>query len=182
MITGKVALLEHLAQGNDVKYLHFWGHVPKGNGVDQSCLSQWFPARFAIDGVVYLTAEHYMMAGKACLFGDADMHAAILACEHPGAAKKLGRRVKGFDEAYWNRHRFDYVVAGNLGKFGQNPELKAFLLGTAGRVLVEASPHDRIWGIGMTASHPDAANPARWRGSNLLGFALMAVREHLANE
>ncbi|WP_020560980.1 NADAR family protein [Thiofilum flexile] len=182
MINSRAALMEYLALGNSVKYLHFWGHTPKGKGVDASCLSQWFPASFVLDNVVYLTAEHYMMAQKARLFGNEDMLAAILTCKHPGEAKKLGRKVRNFNADTWNQHCFAYVVEGNVAKFGQNPALKAFLLGTGERVLVEASPHDSIWGIGMEVSHPDAANPSKWLGSNLLGFALMVARERLARE
>jgi len=179
MITTRESLIEHLAQGNSVKYLHFWGHTSKAAGVDKSCLSQWFPARFVLDGDTYLTAEHYMMAQKARLFGDHEILAAVLECEHPAEAKKLGRKVKHFDPDRWNQRCFQYVVDGNVAKFSQNSELGVFLSNTGDRVLVEASPRDRIWGIGMGATNPDAENPARWRGRNLLGFALMAARETL---
>lgn len=179
MITNREALVEHLRQGNSVKYLHFWGHTPKSESADKSCLSQWFPASFVIDSDTYLTAEHYMMAQKARLFNDAAMLEAVLGCEHPAEAKKFGRQVKSFEANTWNAHCFDYVVAGNVAKFGQNAALKAFLLNTKDRVLVEASPRDRIWGIGMGASNDNACNPAKWRGKNLLGFALMVAREQL---
>ena len=179
MINNTQALIEHLAQDNQVKYLHFWGHTQKTDKIDKSCFSQWFPARFTVDGDTYLTAEHYMMAQKARLFGDDEMLSAILACEHPGDAKKLGRNVSNFDGALWDQHNFEYVVAGNVAKFEQNPPYKDFLLNTKERVLVEGSPRDRIWAIGMGASNPDACNPTNWRGKNLLGFALMMARERL---
>jgi ribA/ribD-fused uncharacterized protein len=99
----------------------------------------------------------------------------ILEAATPAEAKKLGAQVRGFDPATWEVERFGVVVAGNRAKFGQHPDLAAFLRGTAPRVLVEASPVDRIWGIGMAADDPHAANPAR--GLNLLGFALMQVRD-----
>ena len=98
---------------------------------------------------------------------------------HEGKAKKLGRQIKHFDEQIWLEQRFDIVVKGNYLKFSQNPELKQFLLNTSYRVIVEASPVDPIWGIGMAADHRDAANPKRWKGLNLLGFALMQVRDQL---
>lgn len=179
--SNKAQLSSYLAAGNPVKFLHFWGHTPKTDGIDKSCLSQWYPASFCLDGVTYHTAEHFMMAQKARLFTDQIRLEAILACEHPGEAKKLGRQVRNFDSVLWDQHCFAYVVQGNMGKFSQNPPLKTFLLNTKQRVLVEASPRDRIWGIGLGASHPDAGNPAAWRGQNLLGFALMAVREQLRN-
>lgn len=118
---------------------------------------------FTVDGVPYPSAEHWMMAGKARLFGDKGGLAAVLRAASPGAAKAAGRKVRGFDEDRWTAARYDIVVAGNLAKFGQHPELRDFLLATGRKILVEASPNDRIWGIGMAASNPDAVRPSRWR-------------------
>ena len=132
-----------------------------------------------MDGVSYPSAEHYMMAAKARLCGDAEAAGKILAVTHPGAAKALGRQVRGFDEQCWAEHRFDVVVAGNMAKFGQHQQLQDFLAGTGSRVLVEASPRDRVWGIGLAASDQRAASPEHWPGLNLLGFALMEVRHQL---
>jgi hypothetical protein len=179
LISTQAGLISYLAQGQQVNYLHFWGHTQKAELTDKSCLSQWFIAPFHLDGQRYLTAEHYMMAQKARLFKDDAKLSEILASTTPKAAKQLGREVQNFDEALWNQHCFAYVVEGNGGKFSQNPALKDFLLSTANQVLVEASPYDRIWGIGMGVSHPDANYPERWRGQNLLGFALMQVRAQL---
>lgn len=174
------SLIAALRRGERFRYLMFWGHQPpRGGGVGRGCLSQWWPAEFTVDGVRYPTAEHFMMAAKARLFGDAETEAAILAAGHPGQAKDLGRRVRGFDEATWREARFATVVRGNLAKFGQNPELREFLLGTGDRVLVEASPVDPLWGIGLTAADERAERPEEWRGRNLLGFALMEVRRTL---
>ena len=168
------------AAGQETDFLFFWGHRPQRDGsAGPGCLSQWWPAMFTVDGVTYPTAEHWMMAGKARLFGDDEALAAVLAAADPKAAKAAGRAVRGFDEQTWAAARFDLVVAGNLAKFRQNPDLGAFLAATRPRVLVEASPRDRIWGIGLTSGHPDAARPSRWRGTNLLGFALMNVRDQL---
>lgn len=178
-ISNRSDLISYLTQGHKVQYLHFWGHTQKAKAIDKSCLSQWFPAVFSLDGCTYLTAEHYMMAQKARLFKDTEQLAAILTCDSPQTAKQLGRAVKSFDENLWKQHCFEYVVQGNLGKFSQNPALREFLLSTGEQVLVEASPRDRIWGIGMGASNPDANYPERWRGQNLLGFALMQVRTQL---
>jgi ribA/ribD-fused uncharacterized protein len=123
-----------------------------------------------------------MMASKARLFGDANALERILAAPHPKQAKDLGRSVTNFDEAVWLANRFDFVVAGNQAKFSQHPDLAAFLLGTGQRILVEASPVDRIWGIGLAEDSPDAAHPDKWQGLNLLGFALMQVRHSLAHD
>jgi ribA/ribD-fused uncharacterized protein len=120
-----------------------------------------------------------MMFGKARLFGDDETAQRILKASSPAAAKKLGRAVRGFQESTWRQHRVSIVVAGNYAKFSQSAQLRAFLIGTEPRVLVEASPVDKIWGIGLAADSPHADNPLEWRGSNLLGFALMDVRERL---
>jgi hypothetical protein len=169
-----------LAAGAKPKYLHFWGHRPQADGsLGPGCLSQWWPSPFTVDGVTYATAEHWMMAGKARLFGDRAAAEQIVRAPSPGAAKALGRKVARFDEDTWVAHRFELVVTGSVAKFGQDPQLTAFLLGTRGRVLVEASPVDRIWGIGVAANDGRAYDPARWPGLNLLGFALMAARTRL---
>ena len=165
------------------KYLYFWGHTPGRAGtVGAECLSQWYPAPFEVAGVRFATAEHYMMWGKARLFGDDRAAARIVAAGHPKQAKDLGRTITPFDEDTWVAERVAIVTAGNVAKFRQNPELLAFLLGTSERVLVEASPLDRIWGIGLAADDERAQDPAAWRGLNLLGEALMAARELLRSE
>jgi ribA/ribD-fused uncharacterized protein len=123
-----------------------------------------------------------MMAAMARLSGDARAVEKILAAPHPGAAKELGRQVRGFDEQRWAEHRFDVVVAANIAKFGQHQQLRDFLVGTGSRVLVEASPRDRVWGIGLAADDERAGSPERWQGLNLLGFALMEVRHRLRAE
>ncbi|GAA1896422.1 NADAR family protein [Streptantibioticus ferralitis] len=175
------ALAALVASGVTPKYLMFWGHRPKRDGsLGAGCLSQWWPAEFTVDGVRYPTAEHWMMAGKARLFEDEETAAAVLAAGHPNEAKTLGRQVRGFDEELWARHRWHLVVEGNVAKFGQDPALRDFLLSTGSRVLVEASPLDRVWGIGLAADDERAPDPARWRGLNLLGFALMETRSRLS--
>jgi len=153
-------------------FLFFWG----------SRLSQWYESPFDIDGVTYLTAEHFMMAEKARLFNDVNILKKILSSKTPALAKKLGRNVSNFDESLWVKSRLNIVVRGNLAKFSQHEDLKTFLLETGDKVLVEASPYDRIWGIGMSESNPDSKTPAKWKGLNLLGIALMKVRNKLKLE
>lgn len=179
-ITGLEALVSEVRAGSRIKYLHFWGHRPRPDGtIGASCLSQWWPSPFVVDGRRYATAEHWMMAAKARLFGDAEAERHVLAAAHPAQAKKAGRLVRGFDEAIWERERFRIVVEGSVHKFAADPALRAFLLNTGERVLVEASPVDRVWGIGLTADDEAAQDPERWRGLNLLGFALMEARAEL---
>lgn len=173
--------IEQLIQAEQTpKYLYFWGHQAAKDGIiTKSCFSQWWPAAFTVEGKTYATAEHWMMEQKALLFKDELIAAKIMAAKTAAEAKKLGREVKGYDEALWLEHRFEIVVRGNFYKFSQHKDLKQFLLNTKDRVLVEASPVDAIWGIGMAEDHADILRPERWRGLNLLGFALMEVRDQL---
>ncbi len=175
------ALREACARGETFEYLCFWGHsAAPGETLGPFVLSQWWPARFEVDGVTYMSAEHFMMAEKARLFADSAALARILAAPTPGEAKALGRGVRGFDQAAWEQARFEIVVRGSVAKFGSDARLGDYLQASAARILVEASPRDRIWGIGLSKDDPDATHPARWRGLNLLGFALMVARDRLA--
>ena len=174
-------LVDALDRGVKIKLLLFWGHQPERDGnAGRGCLSQWWPAEFTAAGHTFATAEHYMMWRKALLFGDHEIAAKVLTAKHPGQAKALGRQVRGFDPGVWEAHQFEVVVAGNVAKFGRHDDLRTYLLSTGERVLVEASPIDPIWGIGLAAEDPRALDPRRWRGRNLLGFALMAARAVLA--
>ncbi|WP_399889715.1 NADAR family protein [Streptomyces sp. BBFR51] len=180
VIDSREALVGRVRAGARIKYLCFWGHRPLPDGrIGPGCLSQWWPSPFTVAGVEYASAEHWMMAGKARLFEDTEAERRVLAAGRPAGAKKAGRLVRGFDEAVWERERFRIVVEGSAHKFASDPALRTFLLNTGDRVLVEASPVDRVWGIGLAADTEAATDPERWRGQNLLGFALMAARERL---
>ena len=162
------------------KFLFFWGHQPNKDGsISKTCFSQWWLSSFEVEGITYKTAEHWMMAKKAALFNDNEVLGKIIESNSPAEAKKLGREVKNYDDKLWLANRFEIVKQGNYHKFNQNPDLKDFLINTNDRVLVEASPVDPIWGIGMTVDHKDVMNPKKWKGLNLLGFALMEVRDEL---
>lgn len=173
-------LIGQLSSGLDADFLFFWGHRPSRTGeLTQSCLSQWWPSSFVVEGTRYPTAEHWMMAWKARMFGDDEAVDRILAMDDPGKAKHLGRQVAGFDPLVWEAAAFGIVVQGNFHKFSSDGRLRKYLLASNDAVLVEASPLDPVWGIGMSADDPDAALPQRWRGENKLGFALMKVRDLL---
>ena len=162
------------------KFLFFWGHQPNKDGsISKTCFSQWWLSSFEVDKVTYKTAEHWMMAKKAELFKDDKILEKILQAKSPAEAKKFGREVKNYNETLWLAARFDIVKEGNYHKFSQHTELKNFLLNTKDRVIVEASPVDAIWGIGMAGDHKDVLNPAKWKGLNLLCFSLMEVRDEL---
>jgi len=164
----------------NLKFLFFWGHQPNKDGsAGKGCFSQWWESDFEIDGIVYKSAEHFMMAEKARLFNDQESLKKIIDSKHPHDAKKLGRKVLNFNPKTWDEYKFDVVVKGNLAKFSQHDELKKFLIQTNDRILVEASPVDNIWGIGMAADNENVMNPNLWKGHNLLGYALMEVRDQL---
>ena len=173
-------LQQEVTEGRKQEFCLFWGHQPSKDGsITKSCLSQWWMEDFYTMVDSYLYMEQYMMAGKAQLFGDEERRKEILACSDPKQIKALGRKVRGFDQVVWDKFKYAIVLNGNWCKFSQNRELREFLLSTGDSVLVEASPYDRIWGIQLSADTPEAQNPFRWRGENLLGFALMEVRDEL---
>lgn len=174
------ALCAAIKAGVSPQYVYFWSSFVNVDGsISETCLSQWYAAGFAMDGIAYRTAEHYMMAEKARLFGDDAALARILRSRFPAEVKRFGREISTFDDTLWQQKRFDIVVMGNLAKFSQNPALREYLLATHDAVIVEASPADAVWGIGLAEEHPYIVQPRLWPGLNLLGFALMEVRDRL---
>jgi ribA/ribD-fused uncharacterized protein len=173
-------LRQRLADGWHVDYALFLAPEPEQPGtLGNECLSQWYPSEMQLDGVRFPTAEHYMMWRKARLFGDSNIERQVLADDSPAAAKQLGRRVHNFRSDVWDRHRFEVVLRGSIAKFEQNETLRRYLLGTGECILAEASPVDRIWGIGFGATDSRAKDPPQWTGLSLLGFALMQARDLL---
>jgi ribA/ribD-fused uncharacterized protein len=153
------------------KYVFFW------NGI----YSQWYQAPMTIDGVLYNCCEQYMMQQKALFFGDIDTAEKIMLTSHPRDQKELGRQVKNFNVDRWSKVNLRFVYKGNLAKFTQNEELKTELLATTDRLLVEASPYDQIWGIGM-GEEDGIDDPINWKGQNLLGWAITLVKKELQNQ
>ena len=172
--------IDWLKSQSKVDYLFFWGHQPSRDGsIIKTCMSQWWPSEFEEKTRVYKTAEHYMMAQKALLFNDAETFERIISKDSPKDVKDLGRQIRNFDAEVWDRHKYQIVKQGNFLKFSQNESLKHFLIQTKNKILVEASPVDTIWGIGLIENSPKAMSPNDWRGENLLGFALMDVRDEI---
>ena len=174
--------VEHLARavedGASFDYLMFFGATP-GPQLTRACLSNWWEQSFELDGMEWPTVEHYMMYAKAKLFGDEERMAQVRNAKTPKAAKALGRKVTPYGDVAWGSRRYGAVMRACEAKFSQNAELRDFLKATEGKVLVEASPWDRVWGIGLRDTSPEASDPRQWKGANLLGFVLMDVRDAL---
>ncbi|SOK58441.1 Uncharacterized protein COG3236 [Yersinia phage fHe-Yen9-04] len=155
-------------------YFFFWGN--------EDYMSNWHKASFELNGITFNCTEQYMMYAKAIVFDDIIIANKVLETNSQSKQKALGRQVSNYDDEIWNEIRFEIVYDACLAKFSQNEKLKEQLLSTGNLHLVEASPYDKIWGIGMKDDHPDATNPEKWDGLNLLGEVLMVVREHLRKE
>ena len=147
-----------------------------------SPFSQFHPCEFEENGIKFTAAEQYMMYQKAILFNDHEIAQQILVATRPMEMKKLGRSVSGFIESVWVENREKIVTQGSYLKFTQNEHLQRDLLATGTSFLVEASPSDRIWGVGLKESNPLIQNEANWRGLNLLGKILTEVRERIKEE
>ena len=145
----------------------------------KSPFSQWHPASFRVSAKTFTSAEQYMMYGKATLFGDAGAAEAILATDDPRKQKALGRGVTDYDDATWQHEARRIVYEGNCAKFVQNAPLREALLATADKLLVEAAPNDRRWGIGLAEDDERAHDKANWLGSNWLGYVLTLLRNDI---
>ncbi len=145
----------------------------------ESPFSQWYPSTFTVGGVTFNCTEQYMMYKKAKLFNDGEMAKKILQSDSPAKQKQLGRKVNNFNQKVWERSCKQIVYDGNYAKFSQNEPLKKHLLKTAGTTLVEASPRDQIWGVGLAEDDPRIQNRSTWQGKNWLGEVLTKVREDL---
>jgi len=184
-VRDRESLIRLVESGEKPEYLFFW---KPGEGIGPHVFSQWHFSDFDVRGVSYPTAEHCMMFRKAALMGDEDAMKAILrdiesggptGRPDPARAKKIGRSIKPWDQVRWDKAKFAVVVDVNMEKFGQNDALREYLLSTGESILVEASPYDRIWGIGLGENDPRRLDPREWQGENLLGFALMEARDRL---
>lgn len=144
--------------------------------------SQWHPSPFQVKDVTYNCAEQYMMAQKALMFGDFITRNTILSAVDPSDQKRYGRQVANFDQNAWDTEARKIVFEGNHAKFTQNEDLKQLLLATEGTTLVEASPKDRIWGIGLAKDDPRVQSRDTWLGTNWLGETLTKVREMIGNK
>lgn len=163
-------LLNKWESGERAKFLFFYGDY----------LSQWYGSPFIDeDGVQFTCCEQYMMFNKAMLFGDEAIADKIMQTSYPRDQKVLGRKVRNFDVGIWADRSFDIVYNGNILKFSQNDSLKQRLLSETANIFVEASPYDKIWGIGKGVNVQEIDDPHCWDGLNMLGFAITKVRDKL---
>lgn len=144
--------------------------------------SQWHMCPVVIDGITYNCGEQYMMAQKAIFFKDDETLEKIMEAATPREQKGLGRAVKNFNKPLWDEYCLEVVYRANLEKFSQHSDLKQMLLDTKNTIMVEASPYDTIWGVGMGEGNPDICDPEKWNGLNLLGKTLNKVREALLDD
>lgn len=162
--------------------IFFCGHKPNQYGVH--IFSQWFPSEFTEQFeedtlLTFSSAEQYMMAHKALLFGDGYYFSKIMETSNAYLIKKFGRQIRGFDPVVWDQHKFDIVTEGNRLKFNQNPALMKRLVKTGSKTIVEAAHYDKVWGNGLTTEQSVNTPEEDWPGQNLLGKAIMVVREEL---
>lgn len=148
-------------------------------GEENGYLSNWYLSDFVVDEVRFSSMEQYMMYQKAIVFGDKAIAKNILAVTDAAEIKALGRKVSNYEDVVWNGVRQIIIYRGLLEKFRQNKELAELLLATGDAILVECAVKDRIWGIGLNMRDDDRFDMRKWKGQNLLGFALMEVRKSL---
>ena len=173
-------LKEKVDSEDIVEFDFFYGHENNNkNEVGKFCFSQWYESPFTVNSITYKTAEHWMMAHKALLFNDKNKYHDILNCNKPSKAKALGQQIKGYDERIWDSNKLNIVIIGNIHKFNQYPKFADYLLKTKNKILVEASPTDKIWGIGLSLENKEIYTINAWNGKNMLGFALMSARDFL---
>ncbi|WP_297295327.1 NADAR family protein [uncultured Brachyspira sp.] len=166
-------------KGKKIDFLFFYGHTNDKNEITKSSLSQWYIKDFKENNLTFNCMEKYMMYNKALLFDDKKIAEEILNNNQPKAIKELGRKVSNFKDEIWDKVKYTIILKGNYYKFSQNNDLRNFLLNTKNKVLVEASPYDKVWGIKMKYDNENIENPFFWQGENLLGFALMEVRDEI---
>lgn len=150
-------------------------------GSEYGVFSNWYLRYMEVHAKKYNSVEQYMMYQKAILFGDEEIADAIMQTYSMSEIKALGRKVRNYDDKKWGEVRYDVVLTAVRAKFTQYDDLKEILLGTGDAEIVEASPYDKIWGIGTNRPH-EIMDKSKWKGQNLLGKALMQVREELKNE
>ena len=141
-----------------------------------SSFSNWTLSPYIHEGVIFKSSEHGMMYEKAKLF-DPSMREDIVNAGHPRDVKALGRKIANFDPEVWDQMSVKLFVPHLVSKFTQNETFKAELLGTGDRVIAEASPYDKVWGIGLAPDNPKALIMRNWNGENRLGIALMLARD-----
>lgn len=152
-------------------FVFFWGNA--------SPFSNWHKSEFVHDGITYNCSEQFMMQKKALLFGDLNVAEQVMQTPNPSKQKGLGRTIRGFDKDIWLQNCIGIMVPGLVSKFTQVPHCTEAMRITGKKIIVEASPVDPIWGIGLSESDPRAWDKGTWLGKNLLGVCLMKTRDEI---
>ena len=173
-------LIDKFDKGQSPGIIFFSDHSKKQSSpYGEHMFSQWYPSPFSVNEIVYKSAGHWMMARKALLFGDRKAFKRIIEADRLEEVRIVSHMVNNFDEATWSERKYDIVREGNFHKFNQGKKLRERLLNTGTAILAEANPADNVWGIGLSQDSRNAKDPYAWKGLNLLGFALMEIREYL---
>lgn len=182
-------LLDEMKQGKKFDFLGFWGN--KNDTKEEKTFSNFYKSKFTVDIFknrqhTFECSEQYFMYRKAIEFEDYETAEKILANGlSPSEYKSFGRMVKNYDDKKWNEIRYGVMIDGLRHKFNQNETLKQYLLKTGNKIIVEASPVDTIWGVGLAKVNKQGIpnniwkNPSKWNGQNFLGFALMELRDEI---
>jgi ribA/ribD-fused uncharacterized protein len=174
----KSGMLKERLKINDREYDAVYFHRPEEpNGY----LSNWFASDFDLDGIHYTSAEQYIMYQKCMLFGDRTSAEAVLATKDVALQQKIGRNARGYIGNVWSGARQAIAMRGLYAKFSQNIDLREMLLNTGDAYLVECAGSDKVWACGIRLSDDQRLDASNWTGENILGFALMEVRERLRN-
>lgn len=171
-------MAEKLYIGNREEEAYFFYRPNEPYG----CFSNWYKSPFTVNGIRFNTAEQYIMYQKCIIFGDKEAAADMLAANSPREQKAIGRRARGYIHKVWEGIRQMVAVKGLYAKFSQNEDLKKILLATGNAYIVETTENDRIWACGLSLDDNNRFYADRWHGQNILGFALMEVRDILKRE
>lgn len=163
---------------NADNYVFFYGHT---EGRPFACFSNFYPSKFTADGKNFNCSEQYFMKKKQEMFDPTNVQLAnaIMAETSPAKIKAFGRQVKNYDETKWNQERYRVMKEALMYKFGQNQNMKQILMSTGNKILCECTNLDKIWASGLHITDPDRFDETKWKGQNLLGKALMEVRNEL---
>lgn len=156
----------------------FFAEAEQGE-INASCMNMKYIAPFDVGEDHYVSAEHYYLAEKAKIAGDFKSRELIKKATEPAEFRMLEREIENLNPVTWDEVKYAIALVGNYHKFWNNMALKKYLMTTEQKILAYTDSEDLIWGTGLDIDHEDAEDPSKWPGQNLLGFAIMELRDHL---